>query len=83
MLQGDFSDILQKMETDSSYVEETRQLFLASPEMAQSMGISTDILNDPIEWAKFMSDTLQGALQGAESNLQMHSKKKRKFSRSE
>ena len=49
---------VRKVLSDKGQIETARQQFLANPDMAELMGLSMDVVEDPLLWAKAME---QGA----------------------
>jgi hypothetical protein len=71
------SDALQSLIGDSSKIEAARLQFKSNPAMATAMGISDEVLDDPVLWAELMNkgmDVLLGN-SGEASNSRKQNKK--------
>lgn len=62
LMDGNTDAIAQQLNSvmsDADQIEAARLQFLESPEMAEALGISADVLNDPEQWAELMAEGMQ------------------------
>jgi len=68
LLEGKTDGLAQELKQllgDGDQIEAARQQFLANPEVAQQMGIPSEVLNDAKQWAKLMEQGIDNLTGGA------------------
>lgn len=68
LLNGDtqaLTDEINDILGDPDKVEALRLEFLSNPEMSEAVGLSSEVMEDPVMWAAFFAEGLQGLNEAA------------------
>jgi hypothetical protein len=71
---------LQQALADPSHLELARQQMISNPVLAQTLGISEELLNDPEKWASLMT-AMTSALNADGSNEEVNPVKRNSFAK--